>query len=172
MKQTIIALVILLCLTACEYEIPELPKETTSGLNTFGCLVNGELVVHHNKYKNGYSSDKYIPYADYNLETDELKIFGYGQNNKMFMFTVINPQEAKAMPIDTIRYYHSGFYYGGNEIGEIELTCFNAANSIVSGHFRFTGYKYSVMDKNIINRNDSVIVTKGYFDIGRFILNR
>jgi len=172
MKQTIIVLAVLLCLAACQYEIPELPKETQNGLDTFGCLVNGELVV---PYENGYYQKKYIPHAEYNLQTKELKIIGYGQNYQMFTFTVINPQEAKVMIIDTVMYYpfnsNSDVYYGGNDIGEMELTYFNTANGIASGHFRFTGYKCSAIDKSIIDRNDFVTVTKGYFDINLTILN-
>lgn len=166
MKELFIV-ILLTCFVACEYQIPELPPETQIGEGTFGCLVNGELVV-------TYWDGDYRPFVDdnphavYNPTADRLQIIGYGQNNQVFKFTVDHPEANRIAPIDTVVYYPSksygNYYYGGTNLGEITLTRFDLAKRIVSGTFSFVGHIHYI-DTGIVDYNDFVTVTMGRFDI-------
>jgi len=164
MKRLLVAAFLLTCFTACEEPIPELPAETQTGANTFGCLVNGELVIPYPKH---YSNK---PYAVYSQLTDTLRITGYGQNNQVFEFTISRPKANQPATIDKAAYYPWGrnqnsYYYGGDNIGEIVLTQFNLIRGVVSGTFHFVGREYSVATGELLDPNDIVTVSLGRFDI-------
>jgi hypothetical protein len=158
-------MVALMC-CACKHRIPELPSETHSGANTFGCLVNGELVVPYNDsfFLNGKDS----PSASYISDTDKLQITAYGQNYQPFYFTVSAPKTGAVRTIDAVKYYlheYDSYYYGGNNIGEISFSYFSPERKIVSGTFWFIGYRYNYDSDQPIDNNDFVTVTLGRFDI-------
>jgi len=163
MKQILIAALLLTCFAACELEPPELPPETQTGENTFGCLVNGELVV---PYYRGDDNPRVV----YDRTADRLRITGYGQNNQFFRFTVDHPEANRTTSIDTVEYYpqqhsYGRYYYGGTHLGEITLTRLDLTKGIVSGIFNFVGYKHYTDDEGTIDQNDIVTVTMGRFDI-------
>ena len=168
MKKLFIAAITLTCLTACVRPIPELPAETQTGAKTFGCLVNGELVIPY--YENSLASSyDYNPHAVYDRIEDRLRITGYGQNYQFFEFTVNLPENGLSAPIDKVRYFppnsNGDYYYGGENIGNIILTRFDLTQRIVSGTFNFTGYKHDANTEELIDSNDFVMVTLGRFDI-------
>ncbi|MDR3235906.1 MAG: hypothetical protein LBT48_04170 [Prevotellaceae bacterium] len=151
---------------ACD-KIPELPSETHTGANTFAYLVNGELSLPLRAYRPSEAYNDY-PRAHYDAQTKILKIVGYGHNGQEMHFTVTNPRGLASMPIDTARFYLSNvdsYYYGGNAIGEITFTYLGIANNIVSGRFRFTGYKYDKTTDLPVGGSEPLTITKGVFDI-------
>ena len=168
MKKLFIAAITLTCLTACVRPIPELPAETQTGANTFGCLVNGELVIPYCGSLFDYSCH-YDALAVYDRTEDRLRITGYGQNYQGFEFTVDLPKNGLSAPIDKVRYFppnsNGDYYYGGENIGYIILTRFDLTQRIVSGTFNFTGYKHDANTEELIDSNDFVMVTLGRFDI-------
>ena len=147
----------------CVDPVPELPAETQIGANTFGCLVNGELVV---PYKPYYEK----PRAVYYQVTDSLRIIGYGQNNQVFKLTMKQPKANLPATIDKVVYYPpnsppGNFYYGGNNIGEITLTQFDLSKRVVSGIFHFVGHKRNAVTGELIVPDEAVTVSLGRFDI-------
>ena len=156
------------CLVACQYEIPELPAATQTGANTFGCLVDGELVIPFDISKDHYD---HSARAEYNQTADTLLIFGYGQRSQAFKFTLIHPAVNRPAPIDKAEYYYApipygggGSYYGGERIGTITLTRFDT--QAVSGTFDFIGHGYSIDPAGaVFDTGGSVTVTMGRFDI-------
>ena len=151
-----------ICFAACK-KIPELPAETQSGANTFGCLVNGELVIPY-YYRDGK------PYAVYDQIADSLQITGYGQNHQAFIFTIKSPKINRPVSIDKIEYYppksYQNYFYGGYNTGEVMLTRFDSM--VVSGVFNFVGYQHTYSfapEEEQIDMNSFVTVSMGRFDI-------
>ena len=173
MKKLLIAGIMAICFAACEYEIPELPDETQSGANTFGCLVNGELVIpYYNRHNNNHKQ-----YAVYYQIADSLQITGYGQNDQFFIITIKSPKINQPVSIDKIEYYppnsSRNYFYGGYNIGEVILTRFDAM--AVSGVFNFVGYQHSHSsnpEENLIDMNRFVTVSMGRFDIALNVNNK
>ncbi len=174
MKKIFTAWIIVACSTACVYEIPELPDETQNGANTFGCLVNGELVVPYPGKFVRYSYD-YKTQARYDKVSDRLQIIGYGQNYQSFSFTINRPQSRQSMSIDSVAYCpyslpysyvnEGDYYYGGTGLGEIVFTRFDLIEGIVSGKFHFVGYKRNAITGGLLDPDDFVTVSLGRFDI-------
>lgn len=168
MKQYLLILFAILALTAgCRNGYPELPPATQTGQNTFGCLVNGELVIPFadNKWQNDSNN------ARYNESIGQLTIQGYGQDNQRFEFTIMNPAEGSKTSFTNVVYYAStlpsNYYYGGQNIGEVLITKFDTNRKIVSGQFSFIGTKWFSDGINTYEAdvNDKVIVTMGRFDL-------
>jgi len=166
MKKLFVAVIMLTCLAACEKPIPELPAETQTGKNTFGCLVNGELVIPYNM--NGYGSR-----AQYDRTSERLQITGHGQNYQVFQLTVDRPEVNRPAPINNVVYRIpkniTSYYYGGTNLGEITFTRFDS--EIVSGTFRFIGYKHYTSPVESVDLDDFVTVTMGRFDVIMDIIN-
>jgi len=170
MKKLAFAGVLLIFCVACGHDIPELPAETQTGANTFGCLVNGELVVPFSCKRAlfgsyGYSYD-YYAWAQYDQWGDTLRIVAHGHNAQIFEFTVASPAVNRPAPIDKVAFNPTGYgenYYGGEKIGTITLTRFG--QWVVSGTFGFVGRKYSAATGEIVDSDDSVTVSMGRFDI-------
>ncbi|MCL1937469.1 MAG: hypothetical protein FWF52_03620 [Candidatus Azobacteroides sp.] len=83
---------------SCEEPFPELPPETQSGANTFGCLVNTELVY---AWYSGRAPDVS---ARYNADTDQLQISARCQFGQQFFFLINDPYKKQNLLIDTLRY--------------------------------------------------------------------
>lgn len=128
-------LIPLLLLGSCDDEIPVLPAETEEGKNTFGCLINGELIVPKNTWL--YS---HTPEAWYNTKGDTLVIRGYGQNNQSFTFYIANPAVTEnSRVIDSLQYMAPGYRYAidAARVNGITFTRFDVNTGVVSGRFAF-----------------------------------
>jgi len=152
------AMVLLLTFSAhsCENEKPEstLPPETQTGANTFGCYVNGELLV---------ATRGFAPWgtphlrAIYHSSNKLLTISGWGKNGTILMY-ISNPEEnvKKELMRASFRYLDdSGIFYDDN-IGEIFITRFDTINLIVSGTFAF---------ELLPSDSSKIQITQGRFDV-------
>ncbi|MDR0547641.1 MAG: hypothetical protein LBG77_08730 [Dysgonamonadaceae bacterium] len=92
--------------TSCTTPFPELPPETQTGKNTFGCLVNGELVVTSWHYEWGlfgkYSVNEVR--ATYNREYDQLTIHAKCQFDSEIILSINHPYQRADLYIDNISY--------------------------------------------------------------------
>jgi len=150
---------------SCEEPFPQLPEETQTGAQTFGCLVNNELVFARN---DGNSYYYYVGRvgAVYDIETDRLEITATCQFNQQFIFSIDHPQQGTELKLNQIRYLlpNSTDWIEAKDIDRIYLTRFDKNASeyqgVVSGTFSFElpGIK-------------SVKVTKGRFDMVMDIVN-
>ncbi|GHU93822.1 hypothetical protein FACS1894156_1220 [Bacteroidia bacterium] len=153
-----VALCVGVALASCDDSYPELPPKTQNGDNTFGCLVNGELVV-----PNTSSFASYVdkpPVATYYAQKNELQIVAYTMSRQTFFFSISNPQQGVKAPIDSVLYTLSNSQrYSGRKVGEMELSRFDAQRGIVSGEFKFDACPLSSVPDSCIK------VTLGRFDI-------
>jgi hypothetical protein len=175
-KIFLLALITITCTSMmCEcddkttYE-PQLPPETTTGANTFGCLVNGKVWLNGGVGFPNYSlaisqlSENWLIIIAKNNYGDTIS--GFGINIK------INPIIEKKYSLDTANCFiyfskisnnNGGTCIWSKEessfidaIGFIELTRFDLSNGIVSGRFEVTLYRTEC---------DSIVITQGRFDL-------
>jgi len=138
---------------SCAEPFPELPPETQTGENTFGCLVNNELVFAEGK--------KYVG-AAYNQTANQLEIHAYCQFGQQFVFLVNDPlRKQYSLLIDTLHYLppNSTEWMEATQVGSLRLTRIDTQIpdiSVVSGIFLF--------DLNEAGRMP-IHVTKGRFDL-------
>ena len=163
MKRIVITRVLLICLSgfyfSCGEVIPKLPPETQTGENTFGCLVNNELVFAEIEYQGGELGR--VPVinagANYNKENDQLQITAQCQFGQQFVFSMNDPYEIQdVVSMDTIRYLppNSTEWMKATQTGSLCITRLDSG--IVSGTFSF--------DLNE-NGKTPIHVTKGRFDL-------
>ncbi len=150
-------LMALFLLSACEDTIPRLPLETQSGENTFGCLINGELIVA--EYTHTYVYNPPRPRAWYYSDQDTLMIEGHGQNNQTFRFFIAHPTLDTEM-IDRLEYTAPGYRFviKAEKVNGIRFSRFD--EQVVSGTFAFQ------LDTVLKPAADPLLnVTMGRFDI-------
>ena len=162
--------VMLFLLMSCEkQDMNVLPKETQSGKNTFGCMINNRLYI-----GGGYYS--YIGYsplsAGYNRRDKILRIFAVSKiytdkANGSIGLTIANPVEGSSQKISHATYIVDSpdcYQYLVLNGGEVYLTKFDTINKIVSGRFSFKGKCAGYADDFKVN-GDSVQITQGRFDV-------
>ena len=162
--------VMLFLLMSCEkQDMNVLPKETQSGKNTFGCMINNRLYI-----GGGYYS--YIGYsplsAGYNRSDKTLIIFAISKiysdkANGSIGLTIANPVEGSSQKISHATYIVDSpdcYQYLVLNGGEVYLTKFDTINKIVSGRFSFKGKCAGYADDFKVN-GDSVQITQGRFDV-------
>jgi len=155
MERMSIIRVLLICLSgfyfSCGESIPKLPPETQTGENTFGCLVNNELVLVESEYQAKNAG------ANYNRENDQLQITAQCQFGQQFVFFMNDPYKIQDVgSIDTIRYLppNASEWMEATQTGSFSITRLDSG--IVSGTFSFD-----------LNENGKapIHVTKGRFDL-------
>ena len=168
-NQIVIKRVLLICFLgfyfSCAPEsFPELPAETQAGKQTFGCLVNNELVFAEIKYQGGELG--LVPYVNadaiYSTESDQLQINAQCQYGQQFVFLINKPYQIQdSVSIDTIQYLPPNFteWIQATQVGSLHLTRMDSPGSgtgVVSGTFSFD-----------LNENGKapIHVTKGRFDL-------
>ena len=151
--------------SSCEELFPELPEETQYGAQTFGCLVNNELVFA--REANGYNRVGRVN-AVYYLDTERLEITATCQFNQKFIFYIDHPQERVESKLNQIRYFppNSSDWIDVENTGKIYLTRFHSgdlrqAQEVISGTFSF---ELPETD------GQSIKVTKGRFDLDLSII--
>jgi hypothetical protein len=177
MKNLILILITTFSLSCCNKDeiktpIEQLPPATTTGANTVGCLVNGEVllpkggslfgppvVTCYYQYLNG-SYEFGLGYSN-NQQNNQLRgvylftnklHFVQGQTYTLSIDLQNNSAYAQYSP-DT---FLEGFTTNSQSVGQIKITKLDHVNTIISGTFWFDG----------INNNGQIIhITEGRFDM-------
>ena len=182
--------VIVIMAFSCEKENdePQLPPATQTGANTFGCYINGELLVPKDGtgiprakglrggLAEGYDNQDYffINAGNYlNKDGDHIYIyipslaqegiFTFKQS-KGHIGAVVSPNFPHIF-CGTYDGVNLGkIYYSFDNSGTINITRLDTTNSIISGTFQL-----KVQNKD--NPDDTIEVTEGRFDINQKTLN-
>lgn len=180
MRQTIRIILlfgITLSIFSCKSEpVEDLPLETQTGNNTFGCKVDGALFVSHSDIA---PAGKQALSATYYKEADLLTIEAYSENQsnsfqKIFL-ALCHPTVNSNMPfinlssyyplaaIDSVQYRAMTNLDAQYETSNIvNFTRFDTIQQIVSGNFYFTGV-YS--RNNLPYEMGYAAISDGRFDI-------
>ena len=161
--------------------VDQLPPATQTGANTFGCLVNGQVVVIHKPF-----GDVTIDYgSQYQLKYPTVNgyVFGVSGTDKIdgcqlktvgLQLDSTQLQEGQTYPLNTGRVMYGKVGYVNtangcppspflmytttpNVSGQLTITHFDQHNQIVSGTFYFDAIE--------ITKGDTVHVTNGRFDM-------
>lgn len=163
-----IILMLVVC-SSCKTDIlspkEELPAATQEGLNTFGCLVNGEVWIP----KRIYNKLEYFYYEnDGSFNVTAYKKIGSNDINQELGFGVLegliaedsyilsNLETTKSMA--GFNNYNLNCYYETNpkQAGTLSIIKLDTANHIIAGTFEFTVWTEEC---------DTIKVTDGRFDI-------
>jgi hypothetical protein len=128
--QIIIFLSVTLCsCDSCKKEyLTELPPETQTGANTFGCYVNGRLFIAHRDYA---PFGQYHIGAVYSNNLNTLSLYGIGELGPLSI-GVINPKLEITMQMSAMRYITGSLIHNYEDIGTVYITKFDTINNIVS----------------------------------------
>lgn len=142
-----------LMLICCAEEPPKLPSETQTGNGTFGCLVNGELLIQ----ESGYRAVK--PYGE--LTDGQFTLMVHTEFGRQFEFFVSQPQIGNCT-IDSVVFYPGGsHYYMARNVKQMNLTKFDR---IASGTFSFDADCYET-GSHVRIPDRKIHVSKGRFDV-------
>nr|WP_315201185.1 hypothetical protein [uncultured Flavobacterium sp.] len=193
MKTTIATLISIAMLGACTSDKPadynpQLPAITQTGANTFGCKINGVIMIPRDAKIEGVPGGtlpKGIEYSSnrndlYNLDYEQIEAKDCLETNRGALFIklykVFN-KEASLYPIanviggfsadwgDTtyIQVLYKNAFYGSIEnTGNVQITKYT--KEIISGTFSCT-----LKNKN--NPNDVIEITDGRFDFSKPTIN-
>ncbi|QKG56380.1 hypothetical protein GKZ68_06870 [Hymenobacter sp. BRD128] len=170
MKTTLynLATCTLLILSQCKEEVaPQLPAETTIGAETFGCKIDGKLLVPHGSWNHpGLGMSYYVDtkgYAYFSVNAADYKASDGGFISitcDSLRLRTGKTYDFKMGGISVIGYGRAGtwFTYLRQYPGELTITKFDSVKHIISGRFDFVG----------INRDagKQVLVTDERFDVG------
>ena len=172
MKKYLLLLLVFTSLTAvqCKKTTPEdqLPPITTTGANTFGCLVNGNVWLPYGSL--GVPSLTSNIYLDMISKTNTLNIDAYDRKNGAL--SDINITVKKLISDTSIyilyNYLNEGLVYSNNNIdyepydtfGLVHIIHYDTIQKIVSGTFSFIGYTST--DHSLA---PPVSITDGRFDL-------
>ncbi|MDR3227024.1 MAG: hypothetical protein LBT56_05075 [Prevotellaceae bacterium] len=150
MKKTFIFLISLVLLqncTGCDdddktIDISVLPEETTTGANTFGCVIDGWVYVggrYYHPYYNDYHDTVYTHHHEdvhsilfcYYPELDRIKVTAWVERDYNLSFVINNPEEGKECILTDV-------YFRDSELpdGTAYITMFNKGyKQFISGRF-------------------------------------
>jgi len=160
--------------SSCEKKnFDEMPPETRSGKNTFGCLIDGDLFV------GGCCAPWMTDVLDagYRKESNRLFIIAYGKMNGspagMISIGVNSPQQKSTQKISLAYYFPptgSCFNFTAWNDGLCTITRLDTINKIASGRFEFVG-RCSDEDFNVTDSTTTTQITQGRFDVKFIIYN-
>ncbi|MDR0438028.1 MAG: hypothetical protein LBH22_06985 [Bacteroidales bacterium] len=160
-KTFLIGLVGFFILISCEKEPPVLPAETQEGLGTFGCLVNGELVIQESTRWGWGGARRREPRGILDTE-GRFKLVAYVEYGHTFEFFISQPKLGQCV-IDSVFFWTTGsHYYVARDVQHINFTKFN---NIASGTFMFDANCYDRQTHAPIP-GKKIQVRKGRFDVG------
>ena len=149
-----------LFLDGCLGEPPVLPDETQEGLGTFGCLVDGELVVKHDVWQWGTRK----PYGIRN-SAGRFELIADVEYGHEFRFYVSQPQVGiQVIDSAIFRVYEKPYYFAVRNAGQIRFTKFDLSTLIASGTFEFEANCYDRLTHQLFS-NRKILVNKGVFDL-------
>lgn len=132
MKKLLCILFSILCLSGCEdptVDTTIMPDVTTSGEDTFGCLVDGWLYV-GGRYEKYYDDKWKSIHCEYDLGANRMEIEAWVKADKKISFTILFPQVGGVCAMKELRF--------GNEVledGTVQISRLDQYNKIVSGTF-------------------------------------
>ena len=150
-----------------ESELDKLPPATTSGKQTFGCLVNGKAFVVTDFYLDNAGNNE--GYFNHNLSTlffDTYNQEAQGGNISFYSKNIIKQPGEYLISFEDLS--QSVFYYSGSEgnyrsvytpkgLAYLRITNLDPINGYISGQFDFTLFNQS--------GTKSVHISNGRFDI-------
>lgn len=149
---------------------PVLPPLTQTGANTFGCLVNGEVMVSPNSLRmrvyRTYSPDRlYAISADSGgrdgEDDEDIKFFTSAPNGISEKSYIVRDSTSAGLNTAEYRLKVDSDsrinYYAFDDSGEFQITYLDEEKGIISGVFAFS----AVNSQN----SDTVHITEGRFDI-------
>lgn len=150
-------------------EDDELPPPTMEGRGTFGCLVNGKLML-----SEGYSTQSGTHAEIYRgSDTLAVNIYGYREGQTMFMSIIGVPDLKINEPysfinnddccgLQYLEYANTGqCAYERAVSGYVTLSKWDEGKAILAGTFQFTA--------NSDECAGTVVITEGRFDIGEIV---
>lgn len=147
-------------MSSCEKEPPTLPAETQEGLGTFGCLINGELVLANSIWRSGKWVQDVSAY--YNSATDLFIIEGCTEESRhSFRFFVTNPKVGQCEAV--FAFWTANIYYKVRGVSYINFTRFDG--NIASGTFVFDADRYNTWNDTPVVPPKEIQVRKGRFDV-------
>ncbi|MEJ7645769.1 MAG: hypothetical protein WKF87_14335 [Chryseolinea sp.] len=159
----ILILAIPLLFSTCR-EDDELPPITMEGKGTFGCLVNGKMMLGEGYLQNGTHADIYK-----GSDTVAVNIYGYRDGQTMFM-SIIGVPDLKinerysfinndCCGLQYVEYTDTGqCTYELPISGYVTLSRWDEGKNILAGTFQFTAESDECPG--------TVVITEGRFDIG------
>jgi len=130
-------------LLSCLREPPKLPEETQEGLGTFGCLINGELVLRDRDRlvwtgKGGYMRSGVIGKQD---TLGRFVLVARTEFGHIFHFFISHPQIGQNV-IDSVFFWHENgnHMYIARSVPYIYFTRFD---HVASGTFEFDAERYN-----------------------------
>lgn len=145
------------CLEDESVDITVLPSATTTGANTFGCLVDGWIYVGGRYLGWGHSNIWTYDSFHYYAEEDKLSVNVSVKPDIKIHFTILSPQEGKESMITDIRFGEEELEDGTAFISRFDTktkiisVTFGNDNRLTNGRFDI---HYTAHDSNNDNNND------------------
>lgn len=147
MKKYLFILLVTICLGSCSenttIDTTVMPPVTTTGANTFGCLIDGWIYV-GGRYNNSSESNDWTPKSFQFHESDNKLTGNISVKPSInISFTILSPQEGKEAVITDLRFEDDGL-----EDGTVLINRFDTKARIISGTFgnndRLTNGRFDV----------------------------
>lgn len=146
MKKYLLILLSVICLGSCaedtSIDVTVMPPATTTGANTFGCLVDGWVYVggrYNNKDFGGWAAKSFL----YNEKEDKLTGYISVTFDYNISFTILSPQEGKNAVLTDLQFNNDK-----QEDGIVFISRFDKKDKIISGTFgnenRITNGRFDV----------------------------
>jgi hypothetical protein len=170
---SLLLLSIIIIISSCKKNIPvnteeQLPPETQTGANTFGCKVDGKIYTA--KGKDGLLSTQYVFGGASNSQAS-FNIGASNTNQKFNLSLTVNYGGSLGI------LFTSAYPYEGNFQANSNGTIPGGSNTFTTDSFNIGKVNLKYLGNNIvagtfemdaINTNGKIIhITKGRFDIGR-----
>jgi hypothetical protein len=158
---------------------PELPAITETGANTFGCKINGEIMIPRDSRKSQLggiptgvnylfggetdwieASDKFTSRGGVAIKIPNLQTLKVGEYNIKTVvggFAITHPNIVYIQAI-----HHNGFYGSQEDTGKIKITRYD--NQVISGTFNCKLKNRDISD-------DFIEITEGRFDFNKSTIN-
>jgi len=149
-KYSYMAILLVSIFAACRkdtsVDITVLPEETTTGANTFGCLIDGWIYVGGRYFDYHQPSINFV-YNGSDQMSVEVKVKGINDPNPYLAFTINHPDPADHLgcTFSNARWLNSSIDLGN---GTVEITRFDKDAKIISGRFsgnRITHGRFDVV---------------------------
>lgn len=141
-----------------------LPAQTTEGLNTFGCKINGKVWVANGIRNDQGTAAKAIEAEFRKLSADTFYLFIHTNADTRDRVQLSLPKGVAGINLLEYRYdrpfaiyYDNNFRLFSSNSGKVVITRLDTVNRIVSGTFEFEG-EFGVT-------KEKVTITEGRFDI-------